>query len=1264
MAGKTYIRNQGGVPEGALPKQKNPDAIPIGPVSTYEGDMDIELAEKLASMPGYENDPNVKAYNAYKSGIPSKEMQEEIVDFEQSAFGPLVETGEPVTENTEVNSILDNAFSEDPIERETLTFDERQIGITGEPIANKTVNEQARIEAIKQTKTYRQNNVASKIKQANEIDELLKQENMPLATRERAVGFIGSISSFLSGVDIIDPKIGPVENGLGRIVNKINEKEENSNNLLNGPATALLITQSLVNDSVMLAGKANRQALPEENVLDNIFEMAGLQSIESSDMVAFHDQEGLTGVKEGDLGRVLLQGVSKAVQQAKGNSEGISFDKADASSLEQGLVDQGLLVRAPYVVLNSKGEPTKKRKDLAEEHTALFMTRQLYDAIGDFKDIPQMNTPKLGAQAITDPEGGAISEGKYYKPRSKRAPKGLPDQRKNKSSNVFTRFSSMFRKTFRAHDTEVLNVQAAQITALSKYIRTPIDQRSNLPPFIKVMAEDMAIQHKVKLDRVNPNPTNKKEQLAYYNAVQKINGVSKQIADAANLQKDLPLGHRLGDAVFSTLDSFRQHITAFNSSEQNSKAHRSSLRGHDRYIQRNRILNSKSDSNPLISKSDLANFKSAIRQKGNITQDHYEIAFLLSAGRNLFKETRNLPDSELIYRITPAALKNFASKAKAFKDINTLMLNPKNLELLISDPSKLIIPPEFLSEVNTTEIKSALDLATGVDKKHAGQTQQLINAIDAYINTDLSKNMAKLHSLDLADMSSAGRLQALVHAGSSKGAQLVKYMGWFITQSSTSPESNQPIIDGLEYTKNNPRMFTMKNVIDVLKLKHLDKREKGEENTIEILISNILEEALNTTKAPEYADAIAKLSNLVLDYGMGLPGATETMLKSFSDFIQEYQNDYISSGGNVDNSPVTKLNDHLYSQNFTMEDVKEGLFDSFSTALVETSNLGYAQALQQTAKAAAMLNIPLVFTGHDGQSMHVGKVGRKPIFGESVIIRGKKDSFEVPSEGEIQDLPAAASDPSFIDATGTYSEPGPYTAAAQALGPFLGISTERALVTTAFDILAERLGLQEDIILDIHDQIGMAPLESMMFQDILNSDALRKVLKHDLPKKTMLDMEVRIKSRLTKLLEQDSMVLGPDSDFAELTEYFDMSYNRLIDEESSMREIKSPEGQKARRKRLIRQKNELKDAYDKKLWAPKDPRKVMDFDFKEQSRSNQVSFSVEPKAFVTWYVMHILKPAKSSSDRNVTSLGQGVTNLVEDMAKSNQDTQFFMKSGN
>jgi hypothetical protein len=311
-----------------------------------------------------------------------------------------------------------------------------------------------------------------------------------------------------------------------------------------------------------------------------------------------------------------------------------------------------------------------------------------------------------------------------------------------------------------------------------------------------------------------------------------------------------------------------------------------------------------------------------------------------------------------------------------------------------------------------------------------------------------------------------------------------------------------------------------------------------------------------------------------------------------------------------------------------------------------------------------MLNIPLVFTGHDGQSMHVGKVGRKPIFGESVIIRGKKDSFEVPSEGEIQDLPAAASDPSFIDATGTYSEPGPYTAAAQALGPFLGISTERALVTTAFDILAERLGLQEDIILDIHDQIGMAPLESMMFQDILNSDALRKVLKHDLPKKTMLDMEVRIKSRLTKLLEQDSMVLGPDSDFAELTEYFDMSYNRLIDEEISMSEIKSPEGQKARNQRLIRQKDELKDAYDKELWAPKDPRSVMGFDFKEQPRSNQVSFSVKPKAFITWYARHILGPSEIASNKNVINLGQGVTNLVEDMAKSNQDTQFFMKSGN
>ena len=515
-------------------------------------------------------------------------------------------------------------------------------------------------------------------------------------------------------------------------------------------------------------------------------------------------------------------------------------------------------------------------------------------------------------------------------------------------------------------------------------------------------------------------------------------------------------------------------------------------------------------------------------------------------------------------------------------------------------------------------------------------------------------------------MSSAGRLQAAVHAGSEKGAQLVRHMGWYITESSYNPEANQPVVDGVDYTTQNPRMFTVKNALDVLDNRMQDMKDKGEPADTEAALINFLTGVLNMTDAPKYADTLAKLSNMVLDYGMGLVGSTDAMVRNFNDLVQEVHVDFNKPGNQLDpfSNPSLLLDQNLKALDVGMPDVAETLFDVFSKSLLEVANLGYSQALSKTFTAGAMLNIPAVFSGYDGNKFPVGKVGRPTIYSEKkVLIQGKKGSVEADVLGPVQDLPAAPAESKFIEAEETFSEPLPYSAVAQAISPAIGHVTERSLIVDAYNRMKESLGKQDDIILDIHDAIGMSPLESIVFQRILNTKSTKDVLSFDLPRKTSSDMFDEIYRRLGAIIRQDDMVLGPDSDYSELTDWFDGQFKRLIDQNTELSKFKDPKALKRYRSRMIRTARMLQRAQDFKLWEPKESIRVLDIPFRTGPKATQASFSVDPKNFVKWYADNILKDAKDASSKNITDFGSDLQNLVEDMANVPTGKASFMKSG-
>ena len=1281
MSKRYNSSQQGGVPEGALPRPAT--AVPVQAITPeWTGSIPVEVAEQLANLPGYENDANVQAFRALQASsqgvMAPAQNQAETTLFEEDVFGPRTTPMATGSADTEVNPVLNELYNTGPAVAENLTIPESVVSITGGDIKGQDIETLAKEQARRSAQVNRSNNMAARIAFSEDLDTSLKAEKFPLASRERATRFIANVGDSLMGVEVLDPKIGAYENGLGRILNKINEGETDSNNLITSAATTFLVGQALVRSSKMLAGKANRESLPEEDVLGGILEASGLSSIsEVGTPAAFHDERGLVGIKEGSLGANLLQGISDSVRQARGSNKGIAFDPNDAAVIEQALVDGGYLVPAPYIVKDSSGKPTKKRKELAEEHTALFMTRKLYDSVNGMQEVSELAELKLGAQAITTPDGMALGEGAKYAPGSKRKPKGLPSQAAGANKdNVFTSYDKTLRKSFRAHDEQVLAVQAVQLSALQTYLQTPIDQRDQLPEQVKILALDMAIQHKIKTERVDPRSQTKRGKLSYYNAMQKVGNVSKNIGDAANLQSQLPQGHRIGGAMWADKTTNRNYITAYNSSEHN-KAHRSSLRGHDRHISRSKILNSTSPTTPLITQKDLDSLRTLFKGNSSRTQAHDETAFLLSAGRSLIPNSGTTPDSVLIRQITPANLAMFANLSNAFSSVAEVAAQGENLKLVGSNPEKLTLDPQVLQNINASELQASLDLATAVDKKHAGQTQQLLNAVSSYINAG-ENSTVKLHSIDLADMKAASRLLAATHAGSQKGAQLVRYMGWFITESTTSPESNQPIIDGVDHTTENTRMFTIKNILDILESSRLDQSDSGESGGTERIVIDVLNSALITTKAPQYADTIAKLSNMVLEYGMGLTGSTEAMLKGFGDFLTEFQNDHIAAGLPQETSPLQNFNDQLYAEGFTQEDVVESLFDVFSRSLMEVANLGYAQSMQKVFMAGAMLNIPAVFTGYDGQKFPIGRTGRKPIYGETVIIKGQKSTQENPSYSEVQDLPAAPADSKFIEAEGTFNEPMPYSAVAQAAGPAHGHNVERALVTATFDTLQERLGEHRDIILDIHDAVGLPPLEGLMFSQILNTESTRKVLQYDLPRHTTMAVISDIEFKLAKLLRQDSMILGPDSEYAELTDWFDRSWENLISDNSLVNPharhggagevdsvvLRDKKALASRKRRLLKTKNVLAKAKELGLWSPKEGGLwVLGTKFESADNSTQSSFSVDPKAFVAWYVSNILKEARNGADTELLQLGHSVQNLVEDMANVDPDKSMFMRSG-
>ena len=1269
-----------------LPPGAKPDRpLPVQTRPEWQGQIPIETAEQLAAIPGYEKDPNVIAFNEYQAGLtattgPSTEHQAATSAFEQEAFDPRATPPPTGRSDVEINPLLTDVYSESPAAPVEVEAPQNLVGITGEDLSASKTDHLARQETRRQQQQFRQNDMASRIAAAEDIDASLKSQGVVEASRTRAIGFIDSIANSLGGIEVEQhsaatqkvPGPSSIENGLGRLLNRINENESDTNNIITPSALSAVLAQSVVRNSKILAAKANKEALPEGDSSDplaSILDASGLTSIEEVGApTAFHDELGLVGIQKGSLGGRILGQVADSVRQARGAERGPTFDQTDALVLEEALIDAGYIVPGTYIVRDSKGEATKKSKELSQEHEANFMTRKMFDAVKGLAEYSQLDDIKLGAQAITDSSGEAIGEGKLYGPKSKPKPKGKGQELKGKKNEtVFTKYQQTYKKAFRAYDNQVQVTQGLGLSALQTYLTTPLDQRATLPENLKTLAHATAKTFDFKLYAsdskeitLDPNAATKKEKLAFFNAMQKLGNISKQVADGVNLQGQLPDGHRVGGAMHVDPTVQRQYTTAYNSSEQNSLAQRGALRGHDRKITRTRIMESTSSTAPLLTEADINRFVAISQGKTKPRQGDYEVAFILSAARALIPGSKTKPDVELLPLITPQLLMQGAKKHEAMAALGQLGMTPENLQLLGSNPEKMVLDQQGLQQISNAELKGALGFMNEVERKHAGQTQQLFRFLHDYMNSDQA--IIPAHILDISDMISAGRTQAAVHAGTAKGAQLVSYQGWYITESAHNPEANQPVADGVDYTTQNPRMFTVKNTLDILEMKRLDKRDKGEEGGIEAAVLDSMTDFMTTDKAPDYADTFAKLGNMVLEYGMGLGGSTDKMISGFVKALDKWQKDLIEA--NDPKRPLDDFDARLKSEGYSRADLGEALFDVFSGALLEVGNLGYAQALSRVHTAGAMLGLPAVLVGYDGQVMPVGKVGRKKIYGETAVIKGKSRNVTADVYGGVQDVPEAPAESKYIEATGTFSEPLPYSGVAQAIAPAIGHVTERALITDAMNKMQERLGEHRDIIIDNHDSVGMSPLESIVFQNILNTESTRDVLKTDIPRETTKETIRRIEVKLRQLLSQDHVVMGPDSDFADLTDYFDLRYKRLMESESpDAGQFTDEKSKQSYKRRLIKEKKLLQSAYEKGLWSPKDPSIILGTKFLTKENANQSSFSVKPAEFVRWYVDNILKPARSGADKELINLGNDVQNLVEDMASVHPDKAAFMSSG-
>lgn len=1264
--------NRGAVPQGAVA----PAAIPFDESTWDNVDVPFADAKAMAAIPALANNEVVLQFKAQEAAAGQFAANEErtrvareTADFEQEAFNP--NPVQPVFSGQgDINDTFNTAASGQqtvaPSTEARPTFS--QLGPDGMPLPTTTVDQLAREEFVAQGQRDRQNNFATRINAAEDLDNTLKYDyGIGDLTRSRVVEEAKSLGTSFVNTTTYDPK---VENSEAPVIQSLMQKtnagfEQDLNNVISPSAFSVLSLQALVRDSKILSGKGNKTVSPDANLFEQLMDSSGFTAIDTGDtgLVAFHTQQGLIGIQEGSLGRRQLKQIGESIKQARGSDTEASFDSADAASYEEALIESGLLVPGKFTVLNEKGLPSTKREELGKEHSALFMTRKLFDLVRGLNEFSEKTTVKADVQRYTDGSGKSFPEfeGRLRAKPFNRTRPSKELKEKTSGENIFTSYYKKYSSAFRRHDMEVVSVQALLSSALSEYIRTPPNRREQLPENTVIMAEAYAQQVKIspeELALIDSSSLDPDTQKRFFNANRKIQNGGQLIASAAVTQIKIPTGHYVGAAVRVDPSTLRGYNMTAASNEQNSKDSRGSLKGHDRVISR-KLIEGKSGSQRVIDDRTYSRFRSFIERDPSIKLDANddvrlldETAFMISVMRRFYPGSKTIPDKALIKEFTVQDIKNLAELNSPLKQLSQMVsTNEQNVELLKSNPEKTVLDTNALGQIDSSKLANALGFMMKVDPKSSGQQQQVISFLDKYVNA--TGNTVTGAILSLPDLSSGSRVQASIYAGFEKGSQLVTNMGFMQdTAAAFDNDGNIEAFEGVNYTRENPRMMAAKSFRDrlgMMKDDFTDSMEGDSDGQTVKDIAKLFTTAMNTTEAPEYMDSMFKLGNMVLDYGMGILGSTDAIINDFDNMLNQMTRD-----------PNLAQAVASFRETYPDPAIYYDIMSSAGVAtLLEVANLGFSQSLSGLAQASLMLGESISLVGYDNSLFTVGNIGRTPIYGESRVIRSSLRDRTVQQESELGNNPGAAAESTFVD--GAWSRPLPFSAQMQAAAPFIGHNFERSSLLTGLGMADSKLGeaYSKDIILDGHDSLGLSPLRAIQQEHYVNTKAVKKVLNHKLPVKTFEHIENSVKAIMQEVLSNPTVTMGQGSStWAPLGLWFDMKFAELIREDSL--EFKGNPSESLisnRKKRLLKDKNMLKQAQDAGLWSPdantltqqeaKKGRNVLGTAFTPEDKHRQGTFSVKSDLFARWYFNNIFKPARQKASTELSNFGGDFNRLVD-----------------
>ena len=885
------------------------------------------------------------------------------------------------------------------------------------------------------------------------------------------------------------------------------------------------------------------------------------------------------------------------------------------------------------------------------------MTATLKMQNDKYRDYANLSPIRIGAAAATNNSTTSMGSLSLFQKRDTPRPKGdLAKQIKN-SSGMFGNFTSTLSNAFRIHSNPTLQADAGFISDAKAYDQAYMNGQEITPTMsmLNAAAEKfykLKTWSGAKLNDPNPDVVAQEKQKILESRARKLKLMANQVADATNLNVQLPNGHKVGGGVFVDPSAMRNYVYAYNSSEQNSTIMRGSLRGYASQTLTSRIKD-RSSSSPMITPSELTSLRNKTRRGGEITAADREIIFLLMLGREMVnvggESGRTRTDEQLLPLITPSFVRDVALKGKAIKQYAAVNADPQKLTNAIEaeNTSSMLDPSQ------NNALQGAL-FAMSASPKHHGAVQQMLEAADSYVTAEGASTLMTFNVFP--DMSSAGRLNAVFNADGALGAEIISRMGYYLSKDYTQhPNAMASIGEGAgTFPLGNPRLYVAEAVIHSL---HNSVAE-GEMNSS---LADFLEDLFTTEMGADLADTFMKTPAMVVDYGMAISGAGKVAAGLFSKLIKEADN----AGYNAS----SKLAMMAEANNVTMAEITDSIAGATAEALASVANPAYSKAFQKMGLALGVLNKSPVYVGYDGNVHQVGQRERREIFGSSVTVSDNTGfSSSAPMREEtLTDAPGKRVDPQArkVDGRWEFSTPSVYSAQSQAWSPAVGHYTERAIISRALEIYEKRFGKFDNNILDGHDSIGMDFAQSYHFQNILQNEAIFDVLEQDLPRKAARASLQAMQESIKEINKIDKVTLGPNSDYSHLTDYLDDLYDSL--KTMDVNPIgATPEVVRNRRNALTRNLSVLKEANLRNIWSPKGPEQTQEIagvSFNKNNSSDASSFQVEGKDFAKWYFDSFYKPAEIAAKNFISVAPYLRKNMLEATKKVPEGMRAFFRNG-